>query len=355
MMKLSNYAQNGTEYHEAFHWAFELIMDPRESKKVRDVVRKKYGIIDERQIAEWLADAYMYYVKDIYVPKGTLLQKAFAKIKQWAITFKHMFTGQYQIYRLLNDINSGKYANKPVNNEAVVRFQEKLKELNQTIRTTGYEKDGIKYDYQQGPIDHEQNIKQLAFVALFSASGSPAINYATNTTLTINVKDVLNNKRANEVMMMHISKERLLQMREKPKNRPYFRQIDNALALRELIDEEHIDKTQEYVAAYIDKLIGVKGKDLSSYGADDSSQETTMSQEYADIENGEDPSFAGSPKEHVIPDHQISRISKTSSRIKLFFGTIPILSTNRSFGLNEFGKLGYYDLHDIYQTVQKIL
>jgi len=186
---------------------------------------------------------------------------------------------------------------------------------------------------------------------LFSASGSPAINYATNTSLTINVKDIINNKRADEVMMTRISKERLLQMRENPKNRKYWRQIDNALALRELIDDEHIDRTQEYVSAYVDKLIGVKGKDLSVHGEDDGSSETKMGQAYADIEDGQDPSFAGSPKEHVIPDHQISRISKTSSRIKLFFGTIPILSTNRSFGLNEFGKLGYYDLHDIYQTV----
>jgi hypothetical protein len=45
-------------------------------------------------------------------------------------------------------------------------------------------------------------------------------------------------------------------------------------------------------------------------------------------------------------------MSKTSSRIKLFFATIPILSSNRSFGTNEFGKLGYYDLHYIYQAIQ---
>jgi hypothetical protein len=97
----------------------------------------------------------MYYVREIYVPKGTLLQKAFAKIKQWAITFKSMFTGQYQMYKLFNDINSGKFANRPINNEAVLNFQEKFKELNQTVPTAGYEKDGVRYNYQQGPIDHE--------------------------------------------------------------------------------------------------------------------------------------------------------------------------------------------------------
>jgi len=95
MMKLSRYAQNGTEYHEAFHWIFELIIDPRESDKIRNIVRKKYGITDKREIAEWLADTYMYYVRDVYVPKGTLIQKAFAKIKQWVTTFKHIFTGEY--------------------------------------------------------------------------------------------------------------------------------------------------------------------------------------------------------------------------------------------------------------------
>jgi hypothetical protein len=64
----------------------------------------------------------MQYVRKIYVPKGNLLQKAFAKIKQWGITFKHMFTGEYQIYKLFNSINGGKFANKPINNAAVLRF-----------------------------------------------------------------------------------------------------------------------------------------------------------------------------------------------------------------------------------------
>jgi hypothetical protein len=79
--------------------------------------------------------------------------------------------------------------------------------------------------------------------------------------------------------------------------------IDNALALRELVDDEHIEKTQEYVSAYIDRLIGVKGKDLSVDGKDDGSAETTMDQTYADTEDGDDSSYAGSPKEHIIPDH----------------------------------------------------
>jgi hypothetical protein len=72
-----------------------LIIDPRDSNKIRKLVQKKYGIVGDREIAEWLADTYMYYVRDIYVPKGNLLQKAFAKIKQWAITFKSIFTGQH--------------------------------------------------------------------------------------------------------------------------------------------------------------------------------------------------------------------------------------------------------------------
>ena len=356
MMKLSRYAQNGTEYHEAFHWVFELTIDPRESDKIRNIVRKKYGITDEQEIAEWLADAYMHYVRKIYTPKGNLLQKAFDKIKQWVTTFWNMFTGEYQIYKLYNDINSGKFANRPINNEAVLRFQEKFKELNLKIPTQGFEKDGIKYDYQQGPTDHEQNIKQIAFFSLSNATVSPAVTYAVNASVIINVKNILNSNFVKKIMMLDHhdgkkfikgqTKEQLIKARENPKNRAIWRIIDNALALRELLDDQHIDKTQEYASAYIDRLIGVKGKDLSTDGKDDSSQETNMDQTYADTEAGDDSSYAGSPKEHIIPDHQISRISKTSSRIKLFFATIP------NFRPNEFGKIGYYDLHDIYQTIQ---
>ena len=356
MMKLSRYAQNGTEYHEAFHWAFELIIDPRESNKIRNIVRKKYGITDEREIAEWLADAYMHYVRKIYTPKGNLLQRAFDKIRQWGITFWHMFTGEYQIYKLYNSINGGAFVDKPINNAAVLRFQEKFKELNQKIPTQGLEKDGIAYKYQQGPTDHEQNIRQVAFFALSDATVSPAVSYALNGSVEINVKNIFNNNFVRRVMMMDHrydkkfvkgqTTEELIKARENPKNRAAWRIIDNALALRELLDDEHIEKTQEYVSAYIDRLIGVKGKDLSVNGKDDSSSETEMDQTYADTEAGDDSSYAGSPKEHIIPDHQISRMSKTSSRIKLFFATIP------NYSPNEFGKMGYYDLHDIYQTIQ---
>lgn len=355
MMKLSRYAQNGTEYHEAFHWIFELIIDPRESDKIRNIVRKKYGITDEREIAEWLADTYMYYVRDVYVPKGTLLQKAFAKIRQWVTTFKRIFTGEYQIYKVFNDINSGKFVNRPINNEAVLRFQEKFKELNQTTPTEGFVKDGIQYKYQQGSIDHEQNIKQIAFFALHAAAVSPAVSYVTNGTINVNVKSVLDRNPVKRVMMLDhydgqkfikgIDTEKILKDRQNPKNRGAYHAMDNALALRELLDDEHIEKTAEYVNAYIDKLIGVKGKDLSVEGQDDGSAEATMDGSYAKVEDGE-VSFAGSPKEHIIPDHQISRMSKTSSRIKLFFATIP------NYVPNEFGKLGYYNLREIYQTIQ---
>ena len=362
MMKLSRYAQNGTEYHEAFHWIFELIIDPKDSNRIRNIVRKKYGITDDRQIAEWLADTYMHYVRKIYIPNGNLLQKAFAKIRQWAITFERVFTGEYQMYKLFNSINSGKFANKPINNEAVLKFQEKFKELNSKMPTQGFEKDGISYSYQQGPTDHEQNIKQLAFFALSNATVSPAVTYATNSSVTINVKTILNNNFVKKIMMMDhyddkklvkgYTKEQLVKARENPKNRAAWRIIDNALSLRELLDDEHVDKTQEYVSAYVDQIIGVKGKDLSVDGKDDSSEETNMDQSYADTEAGDDSSYAGSPKEHIIPDHQISRISKTSSRIKLFFATIPRLDNNRRFSLDGYGKVGYYELHDIYQAVQ---
>jgi hypothetical protein len=89
---------------------------------------------------------------------------------------------------------------------------------------------------------------------------------------------------------------------------------------------------------------------------DGGSEETTFDDSYAAEENGE-PSDAGGNREHLIPDHQISRMSKTSSRIKLFFGTIPIMKYNKKtkryeYAPNRFGYLGYYPLNTIYQEVQ---
>jgi hypothetical protein len=82
-----------------------------------------------------------------------------------------------------------------------------------------------------------------------------------------------------------------------------------------------------------------------------------MDDTYAATEDGDNSSYAGSPKEHIVPDHQISRISKTSSRIKLFFGTIPMMRYDKKsrrylFKPNRFGNFGYYPFREIYQTIQ---
>jgi hypothetical protein len=56
----------------------------------------------------------------------------------------------------------------------------------------------------------------LAFIALYDATGSPAVNYATNTSLNVNVKSAINNKNAEQLMMLSISTEDLIKKREKP-------------------------------------------------------------------------------------------------------------------------------------------
>lgn len=366
MMRLSKYAENGTEYHETFHWAFELIIDPRDARRIRALVRKKYGIRDEREIAEWLADTYTTYINTIYTPKGNILQQALNKIKQWGITFAHIFTGDYQIYKLYNAINSGKFADKPINNEAVLRFQEKFIELNSKMEVPGFEKDGLTYHYVQGPVDYENNIKQLMFFALASASSSPALNYAKNTSLTVNIRSILDKNYCKEAMMMDHKKDgqfvpgfttaQLEAARKMNKYQKKWSRFNTALALRELLDEEHIEKTSEHVNAYIDRLIGIKGKDLSVHAEDGSDDEAKFDDSYKAVEDGE-PSEAGGNREHLIPDHQISRMSKTSSRIKLFFGTIPIVQWSNAdrrynYARNRFGMFGYYELNEIYQTIQ---
>lgn len=366
MMKLSHYAQNGTEYHEAFHWAFELIIDPKTSNRVRAAVRKRHGIRGEREIAEWLADAYMHYVRNIYTPNGNIIQRAFGKIKQWAITFSHMFTCEYQIYKVFNSIHNGKFANKPINNEAVLKFQEKFKELNSKNPSGSYEKDGIKYKFLQGPTDHEKSIEEVAFLVLNKVLHSPAVYYVQNKSFVVNVKAIHNINFARQLMMLPhkengedkkgYTTEQILKARNNPKYQQYYSLFDKALALRELVDDEHIEKTQEYVSAYIDRILGLKGKDLSVYGQDDSSEETTMDQTYADAEAGDYSSDAGSVAEHIVPDHQISRMSKTSSRVKLFFATIPMMENtsenHNRFRVNKYGKFGYYELREVYQTIQ---
>ena len=366
MMKLSRYAENGTEYHEAFHWAFELIMDPSDSRRIRNFVRKKYNLSDEREIAEWLAEAYTRYVGNIYTPKSTLLQKAFNKIKQWGITFASMFTGDYQLYKVFNSIHNGNFANDVVNNDAVLRFQEKFKELNSKVPTKGFEKNGLEYKYIQGPVDYDNKIESIAFLALSRSSTSPALNYAKNQSITINVQDAKESNYAKQMMMdeHYVGKkhnrgfttEQLQNARKNSVMKDRWSIIDQALSLRELLDDDHIDETQKQVSAYIDRLIGVKGKDLSVDIKDDGSEEAAFDDSYMAVENGE-PSEAGGNREHLIPDHQISRMSKTSSRIKLFFGTIPIMKFNEKAGRylyapNRFGYLGYYPLHEIYQAIQ---
>lgn len=80
---LSYGAENGVQYHEAFHRIVELAMPKDERDKLYNLYKNKYANgqkLSQRDIAEGLADMYFDYSKHVWHPKNKIFAKLFSRI-----------------------------------------------------------------------------------------------------------------------------------------------------------------------------------------------------------------------------------------------------------------------------------
>lgn len=130
-IRLSSLAENGVEYHEAFHRIFELIIP----EHLRDSIYEKVAADNDidlkndpdytnhRKVAELMADWYWdYQVGQFHVDSYNIFAKAWNRMRDFALRFTNRYRNDRAILKLFSDIRRGKYASRKANSSAIKRF-----------------------------------------------------------------------------------------------------------------------------------------------------------------------------------------------------------------------------------------
>ena len=116
-------AEKGVEYHEAFHRVSLLLLDKDQRDRLYDAYRKANPSykLTVKDIEENLADGFMDFNLNPFIKYGYEITRVFKKLLKFIHVTKNLDTNQ--IYELYRQINSGKFANVPINKDSLNRFR----------------------------------------------------------------------------------------------------------------------------------------------------------------------------------------------------------------------------------------
>ena len=112
MIRVSDISVAGTEYHEAFHAVLDMYLDPARKERIFKEAEKKYGKLSRIELEEKLAESFREYMLSDgkTMQEKTGIRRLFSELAELV---RSMFSGQYRARRLMQQINSGKFAQKP--------------------------------------------------------------------------------------------------------------------------------------------------------------------------------------------------------------------------------------------------
>lgn len=131
---LSYGAENGVQYHEAFHRVVELAMPKEERDKLYNIYKTKYAKntnLEDIDVAEDLADMYFDYSKNVWHPRNKLFAKLFSKIYNYINAL--LTTKSFKFAATFVRIDYGKYAKNEITKENQDRF---TKEFHDVLKMT---------------------------------------------------------------------------------------------------------------------------------------------------------------------------------------------------------------------------
>lgn len=119
---LTDAAENGVEFHEAFHAVVDLIIGEKRRKKIYKIYNEKYGKgkLNEEEISEGLADLYYEFRMNTPISWNHGIIKAFKDIFNWANEFRKL--GDLRLMWLFAETNLGVFRNRKPNPESVKAF-----------------------------------------------------------------------------------------------------------------------------------------------------------------------------------------------------------------------------------------
>lgn len=302
-IRLSSLAENGVEYHEAFHRIFELIIP----EHLRDSIYEKVAADNDidlkndpdytnhRKVAELMADWYWdYQVGRFHVDSYNIFAKAWNRMRDFALRFTNRYRNDRAILKLFSDIRRGKYASRKANSSAIKRFVTNFKN---NLMYKQHDKD---FKHIVGDEMYYHIVESAKF---FVFTGSDiAVNGSNISDLNnaLNKETILKGAQrladaGNDILGINLSEDQ---------------RSEGQKALFELID--NLDNIQfKLDLANSIKAISTNFEQVESEKADN------------DADAGDTYSINQSIEGHIKDAVEFDPFEKTSQQVRFFFATIP--------------------------------
>lgn len=333
VIQMSNSVPYTIGFHEGFHRALELLVEPSIREQMYSAYRKTHPeATTERDIAEGLADLFVDYMlgtKDANtIKKQGWIKRNIKKVANRLSILWHYRNNAKTVLTLFNDIRSGKYADKQVSKEQQDRFKKLFGE------DLHYEINGRKFDHIGSAAEKEHMARALGYIIVKSAKDATDIYDAVHDSSELPIKyipmRVINNLIGEPGSVKPVLNGQYMSIDSVTHTQQAFREVFYA----ELNDKGDVvfpnfsaisKEVQKYLAEIMDAYDG-------KYQHDDDSE--TSDQEEND--------YGKSIERYDKSAFEFNKLDSVSKPVKMFFATIPY------YKFNDNGKLTLDTSKNIY-------
>lgn len=333
VIQMSNSVPYTIGFHEGFHRALELLVEPSIREQMYSVYRKAHPeAATERDVAEGLADLFVDYMlgtKDANsIKKQGWIKRNIKKVANRLSILWHYRNNAKAVLTLFNDIRSGKYADKQVSKEQQNRFKKLFGE------DLHYEINGRKFDHIGSAAEKEHMARALGYIIVKSAKDATDIYDAVHNSSELPIKyipmRVINNLIGEPGSVKPVLNGQYMSMDSVTPTQQAFREVFYA----ELNDKGDVvfpnfsaisKEVQKYLTEIMDAYDG-------KYQHDDDSE--TSDQEEND--------YGKSIERYDKSAFEFNKLDSVSKPVKMFFATIPY------YKFNDNGKLTLDTSKNIY-------
>ncbi len=324
VIQISNSVPYTIGFHEGFHRALELLVEPSIREQMYSAYRKAHPeAATERDVAEGLADLFVDYMlgtKDANaIKKQGWIKRNVKKVANRLSILWHYRNNAKTVLTLFNDIKSGKYADKQVSKEQQDRFKKLFGE------DLHYEINGRKFDHIGSAAEKEHMARALGYIIVKSAKDATDIYDAVHDSSELPIKyipmRVINNLIGEPGSVKPVLNGQYMSVNSVTPTQQAFREV----FYEELNDKGNIvfpnfsaisKEVQKYLTEIMDAYDG-------KYQHDDDSE--TSDQEEND--------YGKSIERYDKSAFEFNKLDSVSKPVKMFFATIPY------YKFNDNGKL----------------
>lgn len=302
-IRLSSLAENGVEYHEAFHRIFELIIP----EHLRDSIYEKVAADNDidlqndpdytnhRKVAELMADWYWdYQVGQFHIDSYNIFAKAWNRMRDFALRFTNRYRNDRAVLKLFSDIRRGKYASRKANSSAIKRFVTNFK------NNLMYKQHGKDFKHIVGDEMYYHIVESAKFFVFAGSDISVNGSNISDLNNALNEETILKGAKrladaGNDILGINLSEDQ---------------RSEGQKALFEFI--ANLDDIQfKLDLANSIKSISTNFEQVESEKADN------------DADAGDTYSINQSIEGHIKDAVEFDPFEKTSQQVRFFFATIP--------------------------------